>query len=386
MERLINIDNGGTLTDICVWDGTEFTFTKTLTTPFDLSQCLVDGIAKASTQIFGQPSLPELLHSTKHIPYSATQGTDALVQRKRPRIGLITDDIAVVGELRGSAAERALFDDLLGDRVATIDVELSDEELPGELVRQVNRLTTDGAARLVVAAGDGVDGAQRRIRRVLLRKFPRHLLGSVPILYSSEFTTDRVRSRRIWSSVLNSFLHPTMERFLYNAEDRLRSQRVRNPLLIYRNDGASSRVAKSVALKTYSSGPRGGLEGTRALAQAYDFKHVLMIDVGGTTTDVGSVKDSQIAVERRGSVKGVPISFPMSNVRSTGVGGSSIITVTDGAIIVGPESVGAAPGPACFGFGGTSATITDVNLLLGVLDPATYLDGGLVLDAERSKA
>src|SRR5829696_7203556 len=104
MERLINIDNGGTLTDICVWDGTEFMFTKTLTTPFDLSQCLFDGITKASTEIYGQPALPELPHSTKHIRYSTTQGTNALVERKGPRIGLITDDIAVVDELRGSAA------------------------------------------------------------------------------------------------------------------------------------------------------------------------------------------------------------------------------------------------------------------------------------------
>jgi N-methylhydantoinase A/oxoprolinase/acetone carboxylase beta subunit len=385
MERLINIDNGGTLTDICVWDGTEFTFTKTLTTPFDLSQCLFDGITKASTEIFGQPSLPELLHSTKHIRYSTTQGTNALVERKGPRIGLITDDIAVLDELRGSAAERALFDDLVGDRIAAIDVKRDDEELTAELVRQVNKLTTDGAARLVVAAGDGADVAERRIRRILLRKFPRHLLGSVPILYSSEFTTDRVRSRRIWSSVLNSFLHPTMERFLYNAEDRLRSHRVKNPLLIYRNDGASSRVAKSVALKTYSSGPRGGLEGTRALAQAYGLGHVLMIDVGGTTTDVGSVRKEEILTNRRGSIEGAPISIPMSDVQSSGVGGSSIIAVKDGEITVGPESVGAAPGPACFGFGGTDATITDVNLLLGVLDPDTYLDGGFSLDAERSK-
>ncbi|ABH00355.1 MULTISPECIES: hydantoinase/oxoprolinase family protein [Rhodococcus] len=386
MERLINIDNGGTLTDICVWDGAEFTFTKTLTTPFDLSQCLFDGITKASTEIYGQPALPELLHSTKHIRYSTTQGTNALVERKGPRIALITDDIAVVQELRGTVAERTLFDDLIGERVAAIDTGLSDEDLAGELVRHVNKLTTDGAARLVVAAGDGADGAEGRIRRILLRKFPRHLLGSVPILYASEFTSDRVRSRRIWSSVLNSFLHPTMERFLYNAEDRLRGHRVKNPLLIYRNDGASSRVAKSVALKTYSSGPRGGLEGTRALAQAYGLGHVLMIDVGGTTTDVGSVKKEEILTHRRGTIEGVPISIPMSEVHSSGVGGSSIITVKDGEITVGPESVGAAPGPACFGFGGTDATITDVNLLLGVLDPDTYLDGGFSLDAQRSKA
>jgi N-methylhydantoinase A len=386
MERLINIDNGGTLTDICVWDGADFTYTKTLTTSFDLSKCLFDGMTKASASIFGEPDLEALLHSTKHIRYSTTQGTNALVERKGPRIGLITDDPAVAEELRSTEHEAALFDDLIGSRVALIDLDADEDRIDFDLVQLVNKLTTDGAARIVVAVG-GSDGQdERRLRSILLRKFPRHLLGSVPILYSWDFAADRVRSRRIWSGVINAFLHPTMERFLYNAEDRLRSHRVRNPLLIYRNDGASSRVAKSVALKTYSSGPRGGLEGTRALASAYGLKDVLMIDVGGTTTDVGSVRNCEIEVQRRGSIKGVPISFPMSDVRSSGVGGSSIIGVHNGKITVGPESVGAAPGPACFGFGGTSATITDVNLLLGVLDPQTYLDGGFTLDPERSKA
>ena len=177
-----------------------------------------------------------------------------------------------------------------------------------------------------------------------------------------------------------------MERFLYSAERRLRTYKIKNPLLIYRNDGASSRVAKSVALKTYSSGPRGGLEGTRALAQAYELPHVLMIDVGGTTTDVGTVKNYAIATERRGRIAGIPVSYELSDVKSAGVGGSSIIAVENGRIVVGPESVGAAPGPACFGFGGKKATITDVNLLLGVLDPDTYLDGEMFLDAERSRA
>ncbi len=386
MECLINIDNGGTLTDICVWDGQNFNYAKTLTTPFDLSKCLFDGLTKASASVFGAPDLEGLLHSTKHIRYSTTQGTNALVERKGPRIGLVTDDAGVVAELRATEAEASLFDALIGPRVAVIDPHADEDALVFDLVQQVNKLTTDGAARIVVAVGDADGPGERRLRNILLRKFPRHLLGSVPVLYSWEFTADRVRARRIWSGVINAFLHPTMERFLYNAEDRLRELRVQNPLLIYRNDGASSRVAKSVALKTYSSGPRAGLEGTLALAKAYDLKHVLMIDVGGTTTDVGSVKDFEIAQDRRGSIKGVPISFPMSNVHSNGVGGSSIITVKTGQIIVGPESVGAAPGPACFGFGGQSATITDVNLLLGVLDPATYLDGDFALDAERSKA
>ncbi|KFF61088.1 hydantoinase [Cryobacterium sp. MLB-32] len=384
MERLINIDNGGTLTDIVVGSGTDFTFTKTLTTPVDLSQCLFDAMTKASTQLFGEANLAELLHSTRHIRYSSTQGTNALVERKGPLIGLITDDAELADTLRATEKSAGLFDDLIGARVAVVSPARSDEELAAELVMEINRLTTAGAERLVVAAGSLE--REHLYKRTMLKNFPRHLLGSVPILFSREFASDTVRERQIWSGILNSFLHPTVERFLYSAEHRLRAYKVKNPLLIYRNDGASSRVAKSVALKTYSSGPRGGLEGTRALAEAYGLTNVLMIDVGGTTTDVGVVNDSTISVDRRGSIQGVDISYEMSNVHSTGVGGSSIIAVHDGAITVGPESVGAAPGPACFGFGGTQATITDVNLLLGVLDPETYLNGEMALDAERSRA
>ena len=384
MERLINIDNGGTLTDIVVASGTDFTFTKTLTTPVDLSQCLFDAMTKASAQLFGDANLAELLHSTQHIRYSSTQGTNALVQRKGPMIGLITDDPSLPGALGTSVDTAGLFLDLIGARVGIIAAEGAPEDLAQQFVAEINRLTTAGAERLVVASLSAE--REHLFKRTMLKNFPRHLLGSVPILFSREFASDTSRQRQVWSGILNSFLHPTVERFLYSAEHRLRAYKVKNPLLIYRNDGASSRVAKSVALKTYSSGPRGGLEGTRALAEAYGLDNVLMIDVGGTTTDVGAVANSTIAVDRRGSIQGVDISYEMSDVRSTGVGGSSIIAVHDGEITVGPESVGAAPGPACFGFGGTQATITDVNLLLGVLDPATYLNGEMALDAERSRA
>jgi N-methylhydantoinase A/oxoprolinase/acetone carboxylase beta subunit len=120
MERLINIDNGGTLTDIVVGSGTDFTFTKTLTTPVDLSQCLFDAMTKASVSLFGEPNLAGLLHSTRHIRYSSTQGTNALVERKGPSLGLITDDPDLVDALRGSERSAGLFDDLIGNRVAIV--------------------------------------------------------------------------------------------------------------------------------------------------------------------------------------------------------------------------------------------------------------------------
>jgi len=384
MERLINIDNGGTLTDVVVSSGAGIVFTKTLTTPVDLSQCLFDGMTKASAELFGQVDLPKLLHSTRHIRYSSTQGTNALIQRQGPLIGLITDDPDLVSELCRTTESASLFGDTVATRTGLLAPEGGDDDLSTAFVAEVNRLTTAGAERLVVATS--TRDREQLYKRALLRNFPRHLLGSVPVLFAWEFANDTSRSRQVWSGIINSFLHPTVERFLYSAEHRLRAHKVKNPLLIYRNDGASSRVAKSVALKTYSSGPRGGLEGSRALAEAYGLRSVLMIDVGGTTTDVGSVSEYGIRTDRRGTVSGVGISYEMSDVRSQGVGGSSVIAVRDGRIVVGPQSVGATPGPACFGFGGTQATITDINLLLGVLDPATYLNGEMRLDAERARA
>jgi N-methylhydantoinase A len=383
--RLINIDNGGTLTDVCVIAGDEVLYTKTLTTPFDLSSCLFEGLTKASAVVYGSERLASLLQTTGYIRYSTTQGTNALVQRKGPRLGLLVADPTVYARLAETAEQHELLAALVGDRYAAVDIEADDQALSAQLVRQINDLASRGASRVVVSVG-GDDGAstEARLKRLLLRLYPRHLLGAIPLLFSWELAADRDDVRRTWSSVLNAFLHPAMERFLFSTENRLRGYRTRRPLLIFRNDGGSSRVAKSAAIKTYSSGPRGGLEGTRALARHYGVAHMLMVDVGGTTTDVGVVVDGAVQTHRRGQVDDAPTSFELAAITSHGVGGSSVIRLVDGQLQVGPDSVGAAPGPACFGLGGTDATITDVYLLVGILDPSTYLGGTLKLDRARS--
>ena len=340
MTRLINIDNGGTLTDVCIVDGNGVRYTKTLTTPFDLSRCLFDGLTKASRLVYGEERLAALLQAIDYIRYSTTQGTNALVQRQGPRLGLLAADSTLVEGLAATAEEEDLLSALVGDRHAVIDVTADDETLAAQLVARVNELAAAGASRLVVSIG-GADGAaqENRVKRMLLRLYPRHLLGAIPLLFSWELAADRDDMRRTWSGLLNAFLHPAMERFLFNAEQRLRDHRARRPLLIFRNDGGSSRVAKSAALKTYSSGPRGGLEGTRALARGYGFRHVLMLDVGGTTSDIGVVADGAVRVDRRGRIERVPTSFELAAITSHGVGGSSVIRVADGAITVGPDSV-----------------------------------------------
>ncbi|MGH8443758.1 MAG: hydantoinase/oxoprolinase family protein, partial [Solimonas sp.] len=124
----------------------------------------------------------------------------------------------------------------------------------------------------------------------------------------------------------------------------------------------------------------------KALAAHYGFKRLLGMDVGGTTTDISLVENGTVRTDRRGKIEGVSTSLPLCDVVSAGVGGSSIISVVDGRIKVGPQSVGGAPGPACFGLGGTEATITDAFLMQGLLDPASYFGGELKIDVERARA
>lgn len=383
---LINIDNGGTLTDICVIDGDKVYRTKTLTTPYDLSKCLFEGLRKVSRVIYGEDDLLRLLRATAHIRYSTTQGTNALVERKGPRLGLITGASLDVAALRGHDDAGGLFDDLVGERTARLEITGDEAALEKAAVAAVNKLASAGANRIVIAFGGPDRNAQERhVRSVLLRKFPPHLLGAIPLLYSHEVVEDENDLRRTWTALFNAFLHPAMERFLYAAEHKLRENKARNPLLIFRNDGHSARVAKTTAVKTYSSGPRGGMEGTRALAAHYGFKQLLSMDVGGTTTDIGVVDAGKVRADARGKVEGVGVSLPLCDVVSVGVGGSSIIRAESEKVLVGPQSVGSAPGPACFGLGGKLATITDAFLVQGLLDPASFFGGELNIDVERAR-
>ena len=388
MGKLINIDNGGTLTDICVIDGARVVHAKTLTTPHDLSRCFIDGLSKVADLIYGKEGkLDELLLSTDHIRYSTTQGTNAIVERKGPRLGLIVSTGSILSGLRRDGGENGLFEALVADRIVEFKLGAAeDTTLESRLVAAVTRLAAIGANRIVVGF-DGPDyqGHEAIFKDLALRKFPRHLLGVVPILCAGDLVDDPEPLRRIWSALLNAFLHPVMESFLYNAEGILREHYHRHPLLIFRNDGDSARVARTVAIKTYSSGPRGGMEGARALAEHYGCEHLLSLDIGGTTADIGWVEKGHVRIHERGQIEGMAISLPLCDVVSVGVGGSSIIRVVEGRIVVGPESTGAAPGPACFGLGGQLATITDVFLLTGLIDPASYFGGAMSLNRERAR-
>jgi N-methylhydantoinase A/oxoprolinase/acetone carboxylase beta subunit len=389
---LINIDNGGTFTDLWALSPRESYRTKTRTTQHDLSECLFAGLKSLSEEVYGSENLQRLLSETRYIRYSTTQGTNALVQRRGPRIGLVLLEGTLVTDFCTDEEAKGIFDALVGDRIVYLnEVELAELTVSDlgsgntkPVLNAVTKLTAGGANRIVVSLG-GHEAELGFLRTARIR-FPEHLLGTVPVLAVSDVAADENRIRGTWTAILNAFLHPAMERFLYNAEHRLQEMNFRAPLLVFRNDGMAGRVAKTAAIKTYGSGPEGGMSGAVAFAKLYSYDHFVTIDVGGTTTDIGVVEHGEPLTHRWGHVESVEVSIPLSELRSIGVGGGSIIKADGTDIKVGPQSVGAAPGPACFGYGGTEATITDVKFINGVIDSEQYFGGKMNLDLSRAES
>lgn len=387
MGLLMTIDNGGTFTDACLIDKDRVVRAKTLTTPYDLTKCFIEVIKAASKELYGEENMRRLLEELDYLRYSTTAGTNAIVQKKGPRLGLILREGTNPAFLQQRNEEKEMFAAMVADRVTEIKADSEGYDLETRVVEVVNQLLAKGANRIVISLSEPqLKEDEVKIKNIILRKYPRHLLGAVPVLFSHELSDDPQDSRRTWGALINSFLHSGMERFLYNAENVLRQYRTKNPLLIFQNDGNSARVAKTTAIKSYGSGPRGGMEGTKALVQYYNIPALLTLDIGGTTSDIGLVKEGQIKEDVYGKIEGIDTSFSLSDLISVGAGGSSIFKVKNGKIVVGPESVGAAPGPACFGRGGQEPTITDAYLLMGVLDSRSYFRGSMVLDESRAKA
>ena len=388
MGLLINIDNGGTFTDACVSHGERLVWVKALTTPHDLTRCFQDVLERAATELYGEEaSLARLLAETDHLRYSTTSTTNAVVEHTGAPVGLIVEageEEALYGAAELAAGDGALWAEMVPHRPLGIPVAGAEGIDPERVTEVVNALVSLGVHRLVVAVRDPrVEG---EVKAILLDRYPRHLLGAIPVLFSHELVRDADAARRTVTAVVNSYLHPGLEHFLYSAEQVVRARHLRSPLLIFRNDGDSARVAKTVALKTYGSGPRGGVEGAMAYARHYDLSCVVTLDVGGTTTDLSVVREHVATPLRYGRAGALPLSFPAADVESMGIGGSSVFRVAEGAIRIGPDSVGAAPGPACFGRGGGEATMTDALLAAGLLDPRDYLGGEIQLDAERARA
>ncbi len=377
----VDIDIGGTLTDGLFSDGSTYWTAKVDTTPHDFTVCFFTCLEEGA-RIGGYEDVTELLDQVAVIRWSATIATNVLAERKGPRIGLLVDpgqESTLYGDCPSPAVGHVVDD----ASIAPIARNATEEELLAALRALLER----GARRLCVSLGGAYEDAagELLVRRLVEEQFPDHYLGSVPLVLGSEICRHPDDRTRTHIALVNAYVHTPLANALFRAEDELLSRhRYRRPLYIGHVNGGVARVAKTRGVDTIESGPVFGLMGAAHLARAYGLERVLALDIGGTTAKIGVVVGGEPARSSTTDFFGIEANIPWLLLRSVALGGGSVVRVLEGEVTLGPDSMGAFPGPACYDLGGASATLTDALLVAGRLDPDRFLGGRKSLSAARA--
>ncbi len=382
----VDIDTGGTMTDGLVWDGTNRSAMITVkvdTTPHDLVVAFREILSEAARQL-GHGDLQAFLDEVALIRWSSTITSNALGERKGAKLGLLVQP----------GSERSLYGDgpspAVGTLVAERNVVGVDPDADGQAVLEaVRRLLEDGARRICVSLDSFPETSQEQaVKRTVETQYRDHYLGSVPVLLASDMAQVDDAQTRTHYALINAYVHSQLASALFRAEDLLRyEQGWTGALLVGHTNGGVARVGKTKAVDTIESGPVFGTYAAAWYARRYGLDRVVCLDVGGTTAKASVVEAGQPRYTRDGSLFGIPVRVPLALLRSAPLGGGSVIRPDGrGGVTLGPESMGAAPGPACYGLGGDQATLTDAFLVVGYLDPDGFLGGRRRLDVEAARA
>ena len=398
MTYRLGVDVGGTFTDILLIDeDTGQTHrAKTSSTPTDQSIGVLRGIEKACAAAgITMAEIAEVLHGT-------TVATNAILENKGARVGLVTTDgfrqvlqIArsfVPGGLAGwiiwpKPEPLAALEDtvevrgrIAADGSVVRDLDEDDVRL------QLRRLREQGVEALSVSLINSYANAahEQRVGEIAAEELP-----GVPVSLSSSVLPELREYERTITTVANAAVQPQVQRYVSNLEAQLRDGGVDGKLSILRSDGGlvSGPVAAENPVNLLLSGPAGGVTGAAWVAEQAGYRDFLTFDMGGTSTDVALVQNSTPRIGRETMVGDLKVRATSVDVRSVGAGGGSIAHVPPltQALRVGPQSAGAAPGPAAYGAGGTEPTVTDANVVLGYL-PTKLAGGEITLDREAARA
>jgi N-methylhydantoinase A len=383
MKFTIDIDNGGTFTDGFFTGDGQIEWVKVDTTPHDLTVCFLKCIEEGAVKL--GLTLPQLLHGTEVIRFSTTHATNTLLQKSGPRLGLIVTR-GFEESLYSSAARSPALDFIVPtNMVVGIDEPTGNRSVDREQVKLAIRSLLRRGARIIVVSlyHAHLDPTNElKVREIADDDYPKHYLGAVPLLLSTEVSATTDDASRTNVALLNAYFHPDMVRFLYKAEDEVRKLGYRKPLLVMHADGGVARVAKTTAIMTHNSGPSAGVLGATYMSRLYNLPYVASMDIGGTSADISLVINGRHGYKREAILEGIPVKLPVIEVYPTAAGGGSIARPKNVQHIkVGPDSAGAMPGPACYGLGGTEATSTDACVVLGYIDPDYFLGGRRKLDA-----
>lgn len=380
----IDIDTGGTMTDGLVSGNGQVFSVKVETTPHDVTIAFLE-VLEAARERVGAATLRDLLDDVALIRWSSTITSNVLAQKTGPRLGLLVsagheDDLYTTPE------EAATVVDVLVPRanITGIGADAADDEVR----RAVKGLFDNGIRRINISLQGAFEdnSAERKIVAMIDTQYPDHYLGSIPALPASEILLRPDDSTRTFVSLINSYVHPSLATTLYRAEETLKQQHSwRGNVLVGHINGGVARIGKTTAFDTIESGPLFGTHACAHQASVHGDAKVLAIDVGGTTAKVSAVDGGRVVDREEGDLFGIPVRTNLPLLRSIALGGGSVARVVDGKVTLGPDSMGAAPGPACYGLGGRNATTTDAFVLLGYLAPDAFLDGRRTLDVAAAE-
>ena len=382
---VLGVDTGGTFTDFVLLDRGGLHAFKTLSTPDDPSRAILSGISALGIDDAVARGEVEVIHGS-------TVATNAALEGKGVRTAFVTNR-GFTDMLRiGRQARRALYDLL---------PKAPPDPVPSELLLGTGgRMGHDGAELEPLTAGDLAE-LRRRVRELAPEAVAINLLHSyrddryerrieealedLAYVARSSFVLPEYREyERGIATWLNASLGPIVARYLDQLVDELAPSRVS----VMQSSGAVVAAARASrrAVNLLVSGPAGGLAAARFLGEAAGTPDLLTFDMGGTSTDVSLLRGSADLTDE-GHVGPYPVAVPMADIHTIGAGGGSIAYLdAGGALQVGPESAGAAPGPACYGRGGVRPTVTDANLVLGRLPFDVPLASGLSLRVDAARA
>ncbi|MGH3133243.1 MAG: hydantoinase/oxoprolinase family protein [Gaiellaceae bacterium] len=408
MASAIGVDIGGTFTDTVVMDSQGGVSTyKSPTTPDDLIGGLLANIVLAAGN--EGRDVGKFLGDVARVGHGTTAATNAFIERRGARVGLVTtrgfEDTIFQQRMLGMTAG------LTRDEVTDYSRRAVPEPLcpPWRVMAVRERLDWRGDVVMPLVEDD-VRAAARKLAAEQVEavavcflwsfKNPAHerraaelLAESLPGVYlsvSSDVAPRLGEYERMATTLVNAYLGPGIARYADTLESRLAEQGYRARVLLLDSAGGmmTPGEARRQPVRLLVSGPSGGLTASERLGEALGHRNVITFDMGGTSADVGLIVDGVPLRRHETEVGKYHLLLSMADITAIGAGGGSIARVEGGGYLrVGPESAGADPGPACYGRGGEYPTVTDADLVLGILDPDRFLGGRLTLDraaAERA--
>ena len=392
---LVGVDVGGTFTDFFAYEirTRVIHLFKTPSTPSNPAAAIADGL-REMCQAFGidAKGIDRLCHGT-------TVATNTLIQRKGASVAVITTqgfrDLLEIGRQTRPHLYSFQIDhpEPLVPRQRRFEIEERITDGPkvltpldeASVARAISAVKASGAeACAVCLLFSFLDNShERRVGEALARAN-----GKLMISLSSEVHPEFREYERFSTSVLNAYLQPVMVRYLSYLEEQLAADAPAAKIGIYQSSGGlmSIDTARRFPVRTALSGPAAGAVGGIYTARSSKQPNVITLDMGGTSADVALIRNFEAGLSFDRAVAGFPIRLPMVDIHTVGAGGGSIAWFDrDGLLKVGPLSAGADPGPACYGRGGTNATVTDANLLLGRLSAKGLIGGRMPLDPNAAR-